>query len=310
MKIFITGASGFIGQRIIKSLLRSCVDVNLLATTCNRETGNRKQSDTRLHWVHADFTNTHETRQLLETFRPDICLHLAWYAEPGKYLTSQKNLLMMQSSLELIQIAGAVGCNRFIAAGTCAEYANQSHPLREDDCTSPSNLYSACKLAVCHIGHALAAEYDMAFSWGRIFYLFGPGEDERRVIPSVAYALLSGEHVQATSGEQTRDFLHVDDVASAFVTLCHNTSEGIYNISSGQPVTMRTLLEETGQIIGNPEMIQFGARQKNLFDPPYIVGNSHRLQNLGWAPQYSLHEGLERTVESYRRQFDQRSLSK
>ena len=169
MKIFITGASGFIGQRIIKSLLRSCVDVNLLATTRNRETGNRKQSDTRLHWVHADFTNTHETRQLLETFRPDICLHLAWYAEPGKYLTSQKNLLMMQSSLELIQIAGAVGCNRFIAAGTCAEYANQSHPLREDDCTSPSNLYSACKLAVCHIGHALAAEYDMAFSWGRIF---------------------------------------------------------------------------------------------------------------------------------------------
>ena len=73
---------------------------------------------------------------------------------------------------------------------------------------------------------------------------------------------------------------------------------------------MRTLLEETGQIIGNPEMIQFGARQKNLFDPPYIVGNSQRLQNLGWAPQYSLHEGLEKTVESYRSQFDQRSLSK
>ena len=138
MKIFITGASGFIGQRIIKLLLHSCADVNLLAITRNQETGSRRQTDTRLRWVHADITKVHETRSLLETFRPDICLHLAWYAEPGKYLTSQKNLLMMQSSLELIQIAGAVGCNRFIAAGTCAEYANQSHPLREDDCTAPS----------------------------------------------------------------------------------------------------------------------------------------------------------------------------
>jgi nucleoside-diphosphate-sugar epimerase len=309
MKIFITGGSGFIGQRTINYLLDGSSEIELLAVTRSHNIRGLGDTDSRITWARADITNSIEMQRLLGAFKPDVCLHLAWYAEPGKYLTSHKNLLMMQTSLDLIQAAAATGCKRFVAAGTCAEYTNQDRPLLEEDPTAPSNLYSACKLAVCHIGNSLATEHNMAFVWGRVFYLFGPGEDQRRVIPSVTHSLLANQKVPATSGEQVRDFLHVDDVAAAFVALCKNNCEGLYNISSGNPVTMRTLLETTAQIVGTPDKIQFGSRPKNLFDPPYIVGNSQRLQNLGWSPQYSLLEGLREMVTWCRNNQDLGSSS-
>lgn len=301
MRIAITGGSGFIGRRVIRQFAADDAVTELLVIS--RSTPREQQLDgsgPRVRWLSVDLADAQAVADAFMDARPDVCLHLAWYAEPGKYLSSSENLVMLQASLQLIRAAAAAGCRRFVAAGTCAEYALRSAILAEDDPVAPTTLYGACKLAVRHVGEALAAEHGMAFAWGRIFYLFGPGEDQRRVIPAVVNTLLEGRPFPATSGEQVRDFLHVDDVASAFVTLCLRDAAGVYNIASGEPVTMRQLLEMTADIVGRPEGIVFGARPKNLFDPPSVVGNASRLRALGWTPARSLRQGLEDTVAWWR----------
>jgi nucleoside-diphosphate-sugar epimerase len=301
MKIVITGGSGFIGRRVISQLVANDAVTELLVLS--RATPREQQLDgvrPQVRWITVDLTNAQAVADAIMASRPDVCLHLAWYAEPSKYLTSPENLVMLQVSLQLMRAAAAAGCRRFVAAGTCAEYALQSAALEEDDPAAPSTLYGACKLAVRHVGEALAMQHGMTFAWGRIFYLFGPGEDRRRVIPAVVNTLLEGKQFSATSGEQVRDFLHVDDVASAFVTMCLRDAAGVYNIASGEPVTMRQLLELTAEIVGRPDGIVFGARAKNLFDPPSVVGNASRLRAIGWTPAHSLRHGLEDTVAWWR----------
>lgn len=293
MKIFISGGTGFVGSRVLNYLLKCSHSFDILAVSRNCPNQNKRG----ITWVNLDLMNFAEVEDLIVKYKPDLCLHLAWFAEPGEYLTSNENLDMLHASLNLIRIAGASGCQRFVAAGTCAEYSFKSKPLSEDDSANPSSLYGAAKLALFNLGKIISAKYGMEFVWGRIFYLYGPGEDLRRVIPTVVNSLLISKCVSATEGLQIRDFMHVDDVANAFFHLCVCRKTGVFNVSSGKPISMNSLLKNVGEILGKTELINFGERRPNEFDPPYVVGLNHRLVSLGWKPMFSLDEGLRDTIK-------------
>ena len=93
------------------------------------------------------------------------------------------------------------------------------------------------------IGQQMAAAAGVRFAWGRIFYLYGDDEDPRRLVPALIHALRAGQAFDATAGEQVRDYLHVRDVASGLITLAKTDAEGIYNIASGHPVSIREFME-------------------------------------------------------------------
>jgi nucleoside-diphosphate-sugar epimerase len=103
-----------------------------------------------------------------------------------------------------------------------------------------------------------------------------------------------------TLGEQIRDYLHVEDVASAFYRLAEQEADGIFNICSGEPIAMRRLMEIVGDIMGRGDLIRFGEAPARLWDPPFICGNNGRLRTIGWAPRYHIREGLEQTVRWWR----------
>ena len=98
----------------------------------------------------------------------------------------------------------------------------------------------------------------MSFAWARLFYLYGPYEDTRRLVPAVTLALLEGRPARTTSGEQVRDFLHVDDVADAICAVAAAHS-GPVNIGSGRPTAVRSLVLELARIVGHPELIELGS---------------------------------------------------
>jgi dTDP-6-deoxy-L-talose 4-dehydrogenase (NAD+) len=232
-------------------------------------------------------------RPQLEAFHPDACIHLAWYAEPGKYLYSPENVPVMQQSLVLLQTLIDIGCQQFVGVGTCAEYDTDMGFLREDGPTKPATIYAACKLSLYLIGHQMAASAGMKFAWGRLFYLYGEQEDRRRLVPALIHTLRESRPFDATAGEQVRDYLHTTDVASALVALAHQNAQGIYNIASGVPTTMRNLMETVGDIIGGKDLIRFGAIPYRQWEPMFICGDNQKLRALGWTPRYSLREGLE-----------------
>src|SRR5262249_40282661 len=102
---------------------------------------------------------------------------------------------------------------------------------------------------------------------------------------------------ECTTGEQTRDFLHVQDAASAFVALLQGKHQGPINIASGHAVSVKEMATEIARQIGRPELLRLGALRSPENEPPSIVGDNGLLLKLGWTPRYDLPGGIAQSIE-------------
>jgi dTDP-6-deoxy-L-talose 4-dehydrogenase (NAD+) len=105
-----------------------------------------------------------------------------------------------------------------------------------------------------------------------LFYLYGEGEDERRLVSYLRSKLAAGEPAQLTNGNQVRDFLDVQDAGKEIVDISLGNQKGPVNVCSGIPVTVRQLSERIANQYDRLDLLHFGARPENLIDPPYVVG--------------------------------------
>jgi len=295
MKVFLTGITGFVGAQVARVLVGANHDVLGLIRRDSSLWRLEGITD-KIQFVEGDFYAIDSYQQALVEWKPDACIHLAWYAEPGKYLHSPLNLSALTASLSLLQKLIDIGCGQIVMAGTCAEYDTERGFLTEEGPTKPSTIYAATKLSMALIGQQMANAAGVNFVWGRLFYMYGPYEDGRRVIPALIRALLAGRQFPASAGEQVRDYLHVEDVANALILLTEKQVNGIYNIASGRPISIRQLMENIGEITGRSDLIKFGDIAYRVWDPMFICGDNQRLRSLGWRPQYSLKNGLSRTI--------------
>lgn len=300
MRVLVTGAAGFVGARVVRALLEGGHDVAALLQP-GVSTDRLDGLEGRFAALPGSLEEVRALRPALAAYRPDACIHLAWYAEPGTYLDAPENVPALTGSLALLEELVATGCAHVISVGSCAEYAPATAPVTEESSTRPDTLYAAAKLSLALTGERLAARLGFGFAWARLFLLYGPGEDPRRAIPSLMRSLLRSEPFPATAGEQVRDYLHVDDVAAALVMLATRGATGVFNVCSGIPVTMRTVMEIVGRIAGREDLIRFGERPYRDWEPMYLCGDNGRLRAQGWTPHWTLPEGLRSTFEWWTR---------
>jgi dTDP-6-deoxy-L-talose 4-dehydrogenase (NAD+) len=202
----------------------------------------------------------------------DTVIHVAWYAETGQYLQSEKNLDCLSGTLQLARGAVQAGVRRFVGAGTCFEYDLTTGDLSLDTPLRPLTPYAGAKAAAyMALSQWLPAE-SVEFVWCRLFYLYGEGEDERRLVPYIRSKLSAGETAELTSGTQIRDFLNVQVAAQTIVNAALSHHQGAMNICSGIPVSVRALAEQIADEYGRRDLLKFGTRPDNLVDPPRVVG--------------------------------------
>lgn len=271
MTVILTGATGFVGRQILRNLLDRGCSVRVLV-----------RDPSRLHDIPAcaalEVVQTPDLfteppgrlEELLEG--SETLVHAAWYAEPGEYLTSPMNLACLIGTLNLAHAFAVVRGKRFVGVGTCAEYDVSSGVITIDTPLAPNTLYAACKASAFQILRHFLGPEGISFAWCRIFYLYGEGEDERRLVPYMRRQLAAGQEVLLTRGEQVRDFLDVKDAGLMIADVALGQEQGAVNICSGEAVTIRQLAERVADEYGRRELLRFGSRPENIFDPPRVVG--------------------------------------
>ena len=288
-RVLVTGASGFIGSHCVPLLVEAGYDVHGVVPE-----GVEPQAD-GVTWHTADLLEREQVRRLMADVRPTHLLHLAWFVAPGEFWRSPENLRWLQSGLDLARSFADVGGERSVMAGTCVEYAPSIEPLLEGVTPlRPTTLYGACKAALHLSSSAYYEERGVSRAWGHIFYLFGPAEHPSRLVPSVIGALRAGTTFVCHHPRDVRDFLHVEDVASAFVALLGSEVEGDVNIASGVPTKVGDLVAVVAEVLGRPELVDCSSAAP---EESRIVGDSGRLRTeVGWTPRFGLKDGIEDSV--------------
>jgi len=334
-RILVTGASGFVGRNTLDPLRAHGFEVHG-AMTPGEVLDVRGVVE---HGV--DLLDPHQVRRLFRDVAPSHLLHLAWCTEHGEYREAPENLDWVAASLTLARAFHEHGGRRMVMAGSCAEYdwavpnctargtnssfsqgngrgeggsRNKKEPLLggEEICETstciervtpcnPATLYGISKHALNALISAFNARAGISGAWARVFFLYGPDEDPRRLVASVIRSLLSGKPAKCTHGEQVRDFLHVADAGSALAALVDSGVEGPVNVASGNAVPLRELMHVLGKHLGRGDLIRLGARPAPQNEPPILAADTRRLNDeVGWEPAMDLETGLEATVAWWR----------
>jgi nucleoside-diphosphate-sugar epimerase len=309
-KVLLTGATGFIGRHCLDALVaaNSFDEIHAVSTRAAASDFDAQAAATSVRWHTADLLSGEQSGRLLAEVQPTHLLHMAWYAEPGKYWTSPANEEWLGASALLLRAFVEQGGERVVAAGTCAEYdwnAGDGYCSESRTPLAPATFYGQCKHALHETLEALAGETGTSAAWGRIFFLYGAHEHPQRLVASVVRSLLQETVARCTHGEQLRDFLYVRDVADAFVALLESDVRGAVNIASGEAVSLKTVIGKIAEKLDRPHLVQLGALPAPAGEPKLLAADVSRLtKEVRWSPRYTLDAGLDATISWWRKQSD------
>jgi nucleoside-diphosphate-sugar epimerase len=291
--VLVTGCSGFLGRHCAEALVRNGFRVHAVSRT---RSGLAADGIT---WHSLDLHARGAAENLIAMLRPSHLLHLAWVTAPDCYRDAAENLDWLEASLALVKAFGEQDGQRFVGAGSCAEYDPGAGPCVED--ATPiraASLYGKSKAAFWMATQAYAQRYGFSAAWGRVFLPYGPGDEPRRLVPSLLAALTAGTPINVTEGTQVRDFVYVTDVADLLVRLLGmSEAKGAYNVGTGRGTSVREVIERVADHFHARELVHFGARPGREDEPPSLVADMTKVERvLGWRAATSIEKGIERLL--------------
>ncbi|PPC78432.1 NAD-dependent epimerase/dehydratase [Pokkaliibacter plantistimulans] len=269
--VLITGATGFIGRQVANEVSKLGYQVRVV---CRPSSNLSVLNDAVIEKVVL-------TEDL---FSEDSCwwhlalegvyavIHLAWYVEPKLYIDSPKNISCLKGTLALAEACSASNITQFIGAGTCLEYERSDLPLGIDSPLIATNAYTAAKISCYWNLKYLFSNTSISFSWCRFFYLYGEGEDRRRLVPYVHDQLLAENKVFVANPDLIRDFLDVKLAGKLVAKVLSNNKSGAVNICSGVAESVREIVEKIAKSYGRYDLLTFGERNANVNEPPVVLG--------------------------------------
>ena len=297
--VLVTGASGFVGRQAVAALAALEFDVHAAAR--------QPLDDGLATWHRADLLDGAARAALLDAVRPSHLLHLAWETRHGHFWQAPENLDWAQATQDLVRRFRDGGGRRAVLAGSCAEYDWSPAALGDGPCREtatpcrPATPYGQAKLATFEHIAAAAVSSGLSHAWGRLFLVYGPFEDESRLVPFAIRALLAGEAVALHEPAAVRDFLHVADAGAAFAALLASDVEGPVNIASGGGAAVADIARRLARMIRGDDSLVGDSEPLASDSPARLVADISRLRHeVGFTPGRDLDAGLAETVDWWR----------
>lgn len=307
LKVWVSGGTGFVGRRVVQQGLSRGHDI----TVAGRRPLIDALNGQAIEFSEMDLRHPESVARSLRQTEPDVVIHLG--ASGVADGNSDFLDLLTINTLSTVEIARTLAVmdrsTKMVMAGSGFEYGNHDHPIEESAVASPVNAYGVSKLAATNALRIFQKEVSTIVL--RIFGIYGPGEANHRLIPYSILKARDEEPVDATPGMQQRDFLYVDDVATAFLQAAEWIADKddvfeVCNLGSGIPVSLRDLLAQLQQILGTHGIhadYRFGARDYRPDEVMSYVARIDRIQKLlDWHPTTDLSNGLQQTIEHFLKQ--------
>ena len=303
-RIIITGSSGFIGSRLCKYLYDSGALIYCLV----RNSKNIGLLDKYGNVVLVDLINSDNVEQVVRSINPDYVVNLAGSRNKYSDLGSIKKCYESNFDLSLCIIESCKlvkNFKGFIHIGTADEYGMCKTPFIETQREQPLNSYGLAKLSITKLLQAQYKTNSFPSIILRPTVIYGPGQSGDMFIPSIIKSLLNRNDYSMTSGEQTRDFVYIDDFIFSIALLISkdiNFNGEVYNISSNHPIKIKDVALLIAEIVGNSskDLIKFSSIKSRPYEVGnYYASNSKAREYLKWRPSISIEKGLSITVNSY-----------
>ena len=230
MKVFITGATGFVGKHVMAAVHDLGHDI--IASTLFEKDKDEKYTR-NIHWLYGDLTDLEFLKGGLKSFNPDVVIHLAWQGIPD--FSESNSRINLINSIDLFSfILKNTDCKKILLSGSCWEYGRKQGVCKEADVVNIESYVTWAKHSLNQYLSIKCAEHNVVLNWFRLFYVYGPGQREGSLIPTLLKSIAAKEIPQISMPMNKNDFVYVGDVANVIgKAVDTDLPSGIYNIGSG-----------------------------------------------------------------------------
>lgn len=307
----VTGATGFVGQALVRELAKNGVHVFAVVRNAANGTAEiRKLSGIQI--ISCSMDDISSLPAHIST-RPDIFYHLAWSGstgpERGDYRLQLKNATW---ALDAVHVAAELECRRFVGVGSSAELDARASAETDGFAPNVTSHYGSAKIAAHYMSKAECDRLGLEHVWARLANIYGIGDHSSNFINFAAKRMLSGQSVDFTSGEQLYDFAYISDIAQGLYRLgqygCPNTS---YFVGSGHPQKLKMFIAMLRDEIDPTIMLRLGAIPfHGISLPESCFDCGPLIQDTGYRPQVEFQDGIKLFIYWLRKNVDSKAVRK
>jgi len=308
--VLVTGGCGFIGSHLVELLLSLGAKVRVFVRyTSSGSLGNLSGvSKGKIEVIYGDLRNPFTVRKAMKGI--DAVFHLASlisipysYVNPAEYFDVNVN-----AALNIMQAAREMSPEVIIHTSTSEVYGTAlTVPITEDHPLQAQSPYSASKIAADKLVNSFYRSYDIPVITIRPFNTFGPRQSTRAIIPTIIKQLIVDSKLYLGDLTPTRDLLYVKDTANGFITAMENQQRLLgqtMNIGTGKEISIKDLSLLIGELMGVDPEFEVDPRKlrPEKSEVRRLCCDSSRFESItGWKPKYDLRQGLEETIEYFKR---------